>query len=246
LEALGISLGYLLAFALSFGILFVVLRAWVFVPLLNQLERRRTTIARGLEDARVAADARANAEKEANRIISDAQTRASQVMREATERAGKVEGEIRAQADAETARAREVAMAGLENERNMMLSELRGQIASLAISAARKLVSDNLDEQRQRSLVNEFFSGLRNGQVTLLDGNTLQPGEVVDVTSALPLTPAEEETIRSEFSRKIGASNQVRFRVDPEILGGLIVRVGDQVVDGSVSGRLEELRFSLR
>jgi F-type H+-transporting ATPase subunit b len=246
LEALGINLGYLLAFALSFGILFVVLRAWVFVPLLNQLEKRRTTIARGLEDARVAADARANAEKEANRIITEAQTRASEVMREATERAGKVENEIRAQADAETAQARETTLAGLENERNMMLSELRGQIAGLAIAAARKLVTDNLDEQRQRTLVNEFFSGLRSGQVTLLDGAVLDTGDTVEVTSALPLTDGEQDTIRGELSRKVGATNQVQFRVDPSILGGLIVRVGDQVVDGSVTGRLEDLRTSLR
>lgn len=246
MEALGISLGYLIAFALSFGILFVVLRAWVFVPLLNQLEKRRTAIARGLEDARVAADARANAEKEANRIIADAQTKAAEVIRDATDRAGKVEQEIRAQAEGEAAKARAAALAELESERNQMLSELRGQIVSLAMAAARKLVADNLDEQRQRTLVNEFFSGVRNGNVSVLENSSLDAGKAVQVTSALPLTEAEQETIRREFVQKFGGAATVTFRVEPAILGGLIVRVGDQVIDDSVSSRIDELQQSLR
>ena len=246
MEALGINLGYLLAFALSFGILFVVLRAWVFIPMLAYLEKRRLTIARGLEDARVAADARANAEKEANHIITEAQTRAAEVIREATERAGKVEQEIRSQSEQEVARARESALVELEGERNRMLSEVRGQIVSLAMAAAQKLVSENLDERRQHSLVNEFFSGVRDGSVAILEDISVDGGQSAEITSALPLTEAEQSAVRSQLLEKLGGAASVTFRVDPGILGGLVVRVGDRVVDGSVSGRLEDLRQSLR
>lgn len=247
MEGLGISLGYILIHALSFGILFVVLRAWVFKPLLAQLARRRETIARGLEDARIAAEARANAEREANRIITEAQTRSAEIIREATERAGKVEHEIRAQAESEMARSRESAMAELEGERNRMLSELRGQIVSLAISAAQKLLGDNLDERRQRTLVNEFFSGVRNGSVTVMEDVDLDGGgQSAEVTSALPLTEEEQVAVRREILERLGGAATVSFRVDPTILGGLVVRLGDRVVDGSVSGRLEDLRQSLR
>lgn len=246
MEALGINLGYLIAFALSFGILFVVLRAWVFTPLLGLLERRRETIARGLEDARVAADARANAEKEANRIITEAQTRSSEIMREATERASKVEQEIRSQSEAELGKAREGAQAELEGERNRMLSELRDQIVTLAIAAAQKLIKENLDERRQRELVNEFFSGVRNGSVTILDGASLNGGQTAEVTSALPLTEEEQALVRSEILGKLGNAATVSFRIDPEILGGLVVRVGDRVVDGSMSNRLNDLQQSMR
>jgi F-type H+-transporting ATPase subunit b len=246
LDALGINLGYLIAFALSFGILFVVLRAWVFSPLLSRLEQRRLTIARGLEDARVAADARANAEKEANQILTEAQTRASEVVREATERASKVEQEIRGQAEAEAARSRESAMLELESERNRMLSELRGQIVSLSIAAAQKLIVDSLDENRQRVLVNEFFSGVRNGTVVILEDASLNGGQAAEVTSALPLTASEQDTVRGEILERLGGAATVVFRVDPTILGGLVVRVGDRVVDGSLSGRLENLRLSMR
>jgi len=248
LEALGISLGYLITFILSFGILFVVLRAWVYKPLLGMLEKRRTTIAQGLEDARIAADARANAEKEATRIITEAQTRSVEVMRDATERASKVEHEIRAQMEGELAKTREAAKAELEGERNRMVSELRGQIVALAVAAAQKLINDNLDERRQHALVNEFFSGVRNGAVTVLDTNDLvgESNQSAEITSALPLTDDEQSTVKREILEKLGGAATVSFRVDPKILGGLIVRVGDRVVDGSVSGRLEDLRQSMR
>jgi len=246
LEALGISLGYLLTFALSFGILFVVLRAWVYQPLLNTLAKRRETIAKGLEDARVAADARANAEREANRIVAEAQTRAAEIIREATERAGSVEHEIRAQAEREAAKARENAMAEVEEERNRMLNELRGQVVALAIAAARKLLQTNLDEQRQRVLLEGFFSGMSDSQLAQLRSMEGAAAQSAEVTSALPLSPDEQEKVRRELTRLVGETASVTFRVDPSILGGLVLRIGDQVVDGSLAGQLEDLRQSMR
>ena len=73
MEKLGFNLGSILIQIASFGILFVVLRAWVYKPLMGQLDKRRMTIAQGIEDARVAAEARANAERESNQIIAEAQ-----------------------------------------------------------------------------------------------------------------------------------------------------------------------------
>lgn len=245
MEALGINLGYLLAFALSFGIMFVVLRAWVFKPLLGQLDKRKTAIARGLEDARVAAEARANAEKEASGIIDAAQAHAAEIIRNATERASQLEEEIRVQAEQEAVNIRETTRADLEEERNHILSDLRGQVASLAIAAAQKLIAVNLDEQRQRQLVDEFFSGISNGRVTILDNTMLDGAKSVEITSALPLTEEEKVIVGQNLAQQLGYMGNIDFRVDPTILGGLVIRIGDRVVNGSVSGQLEELRQSL-
>ena len=245
MEALGISLGYIIVHALSFGILFVVLRAWVYKPVLGMLERRRLAIARGLEDARVAADARANAEREANRIITEAQTQAADVLREATARAGRVEQEIRARADGDAAKARETALSEIESERNRMLSEMRGQIATLVIAASRSVINEGLDEQRQRALVNEFFSGIRSGQVKFLPSDGIEGARTAEITSALPLMSEEKQTICDTLQTHLGSQVTINFRVEPAIMGGLVIRVGDQVVDGSVAGQLEDLRSRL-
>ncbi len=66
------------------------------------------------------------------------------------------------------------------------------------------------------------------------------------MTSALPLTPEEQQVIRNEIAGKIGSGSSITFRVDPAVLGGLIVSVGDRVLDGSVAGALEGMRHSIR
>jgi F-type H+-transporting ATPase subunit b len=89
MEALGINLGLLIVQIIAFIIVFLTLNAWVYKPMLNMMETRKQKIAQGLEDARVAAEARADAEKEAAKIISEAQAEASKIVREATERAAR-------------------------------------------------------------------------------------------------------------------------------------------------------------
>lgn len=244
MDKLGINLGYLIVQIFNFIIMYLVLKKWVFGPVLGMLEKRRQAIAQGLEDARVAAEARANAEKEAEKIIAEAQAKAAQIVREASERAETVAREIKAAAEAEAAKAREQALAEVEAERNRMLGVLRSQVAALAIAAAQKLVGEALDEQRQHALIQEFFSGVKGGKVTVLDDVENVQGTEAEVISALPLTEEEQETIKKDVLSKTGAQ-AVTFRVDPSILGGLIIRVGDKVIDGSVAGQLQLLREKL-
>jgi len=244
MEALGINFGLLIVQIIAFFIVFLTLNAWVYQPLLNMMETRKQKIAQGLEDARVAAEARANAEKEAAKVIAEAQTEASKIVREATERAATAGNDVKAAAVAEAAKAREAAVAEAEVERNRILGDLRGQVASLAIAAANKLVGEALDDKKQRALLDEFFSGVKSGKVIVLDGANFQ-GESAQVTSALPLSKDEEESVKKDVLAKSGAK-EVSFRVDPAILGGLVIKVGDKVLDGSVAGKLEGLRQSLR
>jgi len=245
LEALGLNLGYLLVQIFNFAILFVVLRAWVFNPIVGLLEKRRETISQGVEDAREAAEARANAEKEAEAILTEAQKQANERVREASGRAEEVGLELRTEAEKEAAKIRESALADAEQAKAQALGELRGQIAALAISAAQKVIGESLDEKRQRSLIDEFFSGIKQGNLVLLEGEEVA-GASAEITSALPLTDKEQEVVRKDVISKVGKDATISFRVDPAIMGGLVVRVGDRVLDGSVAGKLEDLRQALR
>jgi F-type H+-transporting ATPase subunit b len=244
LDKLGLNLGYLLLQIFNFFILFVVLRAWVYKPILGLLEKRRNTISQGIEDARVAAEARANAEKEAAKIVADAQAEAGRLVRDATERAASAGKDVKVAAEAEAARALEAAKADAELERNRILGDLRGQVAALAVAAANKLVGEALDEKKQHALIDEFFSGVKSGKVVVLDDAGFK-GESAEITSALPLSKDEEDAVRKDVLSKVGAQ-AVTFRVDPSILGGLVIKVGDKVMDGSVAGKLEGLRQNLK
>jgi len=90
------------------------------------------------------------------------------------------------------------------------------------------------------ALLDEFFSGVKSGKVVVLDNADFK-GESAVVTSALPLTNDEQASVKKNFDAK-----EVTFKVDPGILGGLIVKIGDKVLDGSVAGKLEGLRQNLK
>jgi F-type H+-transporting ATPase subunit b len=244
MEQLGISLGLLIVQIIAFIIVLLTLNAWVYQPMLNMMETRKQKIAQGLEDARVAAEARADAQKDADKIRAEAQVEASRIVAESTERATAAANDVKAAVEADITAAREAAVAEAELERNRILGDLRSQVAALAIAAANKLVSEALDEKKQRALLDEFFSGVKSGRVVVLEEGGFK-GEAAEITSALPLSKVEEETVKKDVLAKVGAQ-AVTFRVDPSILGGLVIKVGDKVLDGSVAGRLEGLRQNLR
>ncbi len=245
MEALGINLGFLIVQICSFLLLLIALRAWVFTPITNMLERRRETISKGLEDAAIAAEARANAEKEAEKLLNDARTKAAAEAREVTARAEEQAKQIRAAAEATAGKAREEALAEVDAERARVLSDVRGQVGALAIAAAQKLIGEAMDEKKQKALIDEFFSGVKSGKVTVLEGASVS-GAAATVTSALPLSKAEQDDVQKQVLAAIGGKGEVSFKVDPNILGGIVVRVGDKVLDGSVSGQLSSMRQNLR
>jgi F-type H+-transporting ATPase subunit b len=244
MAALGINVGLLIVQIIAFFIVFLTLNAWVYQPMLEMMDTRRNKIAQGLEDARVAAEARKDAEKDAAKIIAAAQAEGGKIVREATARAEVAGRDVKAAAASDAEKTREAAINEAEAERNRILGDLRGQVAALAIAAANKLVGAALDEKKQHALIDEFFSGVKSGAVVVLDNADFK-GESAEVTSALPLSGQEEETVKKSVQDKIGAQN-VAFRVDPSILGGLIIKVGDKMFDGSVAGKLEDLRQSLK
>lgn len=66
------------------------------------------------------------------------------------------------------------------------------------------------------------------------------------VTSALPLTVEEATNVKAQFEQMIGKKVRIENIVDPSLLGGLQVRIGDRLYDGSLSGKLARLEKSLK
>jgi F-type H+-transporting ATPase subunit delta len=69
---------------------------------------------------------------------------------------------------------------------------------------------------------------------------------VAEIRSAVPLEPAMVDRLAAALSRVTGKSLEVKTVVDPAVVGGVVARVGDTVIDGSVARRLAKLREALR
>jgi F-type H+-transporting ATPase subunit b len=233
LTPLGINTGFLIAQIINFLLIFVLLTALLWRPIVNTLDSRAVRIQKGLEDAAAAANARRNAEAEAERIAAAARADAARVIEEARARGEEVARQVQAEARQEADNIRAEARARANEERDRQLADLRGQVAAIAIAVAQRLIGESLDEKRQQALINDFFSKVP------ADARSLQGP--VEVVSAMPLSDDEQARVKSE----IGVQDAT-FTVDPSILGGLVIRTEQRVVDGSVRSGLNELAGRLR
>lgn len=68
---------------------------------------------------------------------------------------------------------------------------------------------------------------------------------VGEVTTAVPLSQEELALVRQRLGVLVGKDVELRSHVDPAIIGGIVARVGDQLIDGSVIGQLQKLRERL-
>ena len=68
---------------------------------------------------------------------------------------------------------------------------------------------------------------------------------LVEVRSAVPLDQTQRERLQEALSEATGRQIEVRVVVDPTVIGGVVARVGDEIVDGSVRTRLEEAKQHL-
>jgi F-type H+-transporting ATPase subunit delta len=107
------------------------------------------------------------------------------------------------------------------------VSPLTLRMLNLLVDKRREALLDDLYPEFQR-LADEY----RN----------IQP---VEVTAATPLTDQERDSLSRALAARTGKQPVLQVRVQPEILGGLVVRMGDRIIDGSVRTKLEQLRQRL-
>ena len=75
--------------------------------------------------------------------------------------------------------------------------------------------------------------------------NARQGITLATATSAAPLSQDEVRALTARMEQLTGGRVELDLKTDPDLLGGLVVRIGDRLIDGSVRGRLERLRNQL-
>ncbi|MEA2477802.1 MAG: F-type H+-transporting ATPase subunit delta [Actinomycetota bacterium] len=69
---------------------------------------------------------------------------------------------------------------------------------------------------------------------------------VAEVRSAVPLDDGQRKELQTALSKATGKDVTVKVLIDPSVIGGLVAKVGDTVIDGTVKRRLEQLRDQVR
>jgi F-type H+-transporting ATPase subunit delta len=129
------------------------------------------------------------------------------------------------------------------------------------------LSSPRIGQQEKEAIIDRIFRGrvngkllnflkvlCRRGRIASLRGIQARTSELFDeqsgrirllVTTAVPLDDHQREQIAKAVGDKLGKTVRIEERVDPALLGGLLLRIGDQVYDGSILGKMNSLRVSV-
>ena len=131
--------------------------------------------------------------------------------------------------------------------------ELREVLADRAIPAARRqqIVEDLLEGQVTEATVAlvSMVVGAGRGSdlVRILEAAVersagLRNRAVAEVRSAVALSGDQQQRLAQALRRATGKDVTVKVIVDPSLLGGVVTRIGDEVIDGSVRSRINQLR----
>lgn len=120
----------------------------------------------------------------------------------------------------------------------------------------KSIMSDVLDEigatQEQRNLVNLLVRDKKLSLLPWIHEGFVQERKraegMLDVTvwSAQPLTPAQADNLKATLKSRFNAKAEPAMKVDPELIGGLRIEIGDRVYDQTVKGQLERLQRQLK
>ncbi len=146
--------------AVTFAILIFVLGKFAWGPILQMMETREKTISEAIESAkkeRAAAEA-ASAEMKAS--LEKAREESAQMIRKNQAEVAAAKVELMAAARKESDDLLQAARRTIQEEKRQALAELRSQAVDMAIEAANRLVQMNMDEKKQKQLVEEYISQL--------------------------------------------------------------------------------------
>lgn len=158
MEGLGINLGYLISQIINFVLLLVLLRVFLYKPIVNMLDKRREKIRTDLEEADTARSQAEATKQEYERQLEEAREERRSILAQARDQADKMREEILRKARTEAQELVAKTEGEMEALRRQALAGAQDEIVELALAAAGKVVGETLDQKAHRRLIQEFIA----------------------------------------------------------------------------------------
>lgn len=155
---LSVEPGLMIWTILIFIMLVLILKKYAWGPLLKSLSDREQGIRDSIEKAELIRQESEKILAQNKELLAKADDEARKVIAEGKEMAEKLRNDIMNKTHEDASRMLHQAKTEIEREKVAALNELRGEISNLAIMAAGKLIDENLDNDKQKKLVEKFIN----------------------------------------------------------------------------------------
>lgn len=158
MDELGLNIPVLVAQLVNFFLLLVLLRIFLYKPVMEMLDRRAQRVREGLEAADQSKERAQQAEQQVGQQLDEARSQGQTLVTQAQEAANRIQEEARTQARREAEILLERARSEIQLERDQAIAQLRGEFADLTVSAAEKVIGQSLDRQAHQRLIDEVLA----------------------------------------------------------------------------------------
>lgn len=146
--------------AIGFFLLMGILYKFVFPSLGKMLDERGAKIQGQMEQAETERQQAEQLRRQYEEQLADARNQGNTLVEEARAQAERVRADVLAKAEEEAQQIRERARADIEAERGRIVQDLRGQVATLSVELAGKIVQRELNPEQHRQLVDQYINEL--------------------------------------------------------------------------------------
>jgi F-type H+-transporting ATPase subunit b len=153
--SLGLNLPLLVVFVVNFIILFILLRLFLYQPVLKMLDERAKRTKEGMELAEATKKEYEQVKGEVQKQIDKGRQEAQALIAQALQTGERLKEESREEATRQAQVIIDRTRAELESEREKLVDSLRKEFVDVAISAAEKVIKETLDEEKHRKLIEE-------------------------------------------------------------------------------------------
>ncbi len=145
---------------IAFAIMIALTLKFVWPPLMRAIEERQQRIAEGLDAADRAHRELAEADTHAAEEVRKARAEAAAIIERANQQSAQIMDKARADALLEAAKQKAQAQADIENMAHRARAELRGQVATLAVAGAEKILGREVDAATHKTLLDQLVAGI--------------------------------------------------------------------------------------
>ena len=158
MDELGLNLPVLVAQLVNFFLLLVLLRIFLYRPILEMLDRRKQRIQEGEQAAEQSKEQASQAEADVATQIEEARQQSQALVAQAQEASNRIQEDSRNQAKQEADLLLERARNEIQLERDQAVAVLRSEFADLTVNAAEKVIGQSLDRQAHQRLIDEVLA----------------------------------------------------------------------------------------
>lgn len=240
-----LNLSDMLFAAVNFLIMAFLLTKLLYKPVAGILEQRREQVKELQNQALVLQKEAENSFMKSEAEIAAAGKKAQEIINQAVKAGEESKAAIIEEAKESAASLLKKARLEIENEKERMKAELRSEVAALSVMAAGKLLNRELTQKDHDALIQGFISEYKAQKETKTFIYMGPEPMEVEVYTAVELSEKQMKALEKNLSESMEKIVQLKVIENKDLIGGLVLKIGDTIFDGSVANKMLQMQEQL-